>query len=232
MSCAPSRTPWAGKESCTTPFALARGEERRQFYETQHPMCSSLYQPNKALLDRYNNLEVVRTRRIGEVETVSLDHFVAREGIESVDFIKIDIQGAELEVFQGGVTCLANVLSVVTEVEFLQLYVDQPLFGDVCSFLAEQDLQFQKFLGVAGRTLAPIVLNNNLNHCSQQMWSDVLFIRQLFGSPALSVEQYLKIAVLALVYDCIDVALHCFQQVDLQAGLGIGESFLERLNRV
>lgn len=110
------------------PFALGRREEQRPFYETEHPMCSSLYQPNESLLEKYNNLEVMRIRRIGKVDTVSIDHFVESEGIECIDFIKIDIQGAELEVFQGGVSSLSNVLAVVTEAEFIQLYVDQPLF--------------------------------------------------------------------------------------------------------
>ncbi len=214
------------------PFALGRCEEQRPFYETEHPMCSSLYQPNESLVEKYNNLEVMRIRRIGKVDTVSIDHFVEREGIECIDFIKIDIQGAELEVFQGGVNSLTNVLAVVTEAEFIQLYVDQPLFGDVSSFLASQNLQFQKFLGVAGRTLAPIVLNNNPNEASQQMWADVLFLRQLFCSPPLSTESYLKLAVLALLYDCIDVALYCVQQVDERAGLGLAQIFLERLNQM
>jgi hypothetical protein len=95
-------------------------------------------------------------------------------------------------VFQGGVATLANVLAIVTEAELIEHYVDQPLFGEVCAFLSSQGLQFQKFLVFGGRTLKPIVIDDNPFAVSQQIWSDVLFIRKLFSGKELSDEQYLK----------------------------------------
>ncbi len=35
------------------PVALGRNEERCAFYQTNHPMCSSLYKPNDKLLSMY-----------------------------------------------------------------------------------------------------------------------------------------------------------------------------------
>lgn len=211
------------------PVALGRTEERRDFYNTEHPMCSSLYPPNEELLSRYNNMEVARLKEVTTVETVSLDGFVSSQGIDAVDFIKIDIQGAELEVFQGGVTTLENVLAIVSEAEFIEHYIDQPLFGDVCAFLSTRGLPFQKILGIGGRALKPILLNNYPNAVSQQMWADVLFIRDLFASAKLGHKQYLKVAVLAMLYGCLDVALFCCRKVDLARGSRIAQEFLERL---
>ena len=211
------------------PVALGRTEERRDFYNTEHPMCSSLYPPNEELLSRYNNMEVARLKEVTTVETVSLDGFVSSQAVGAVDFIKIDIQGAELEVFQGGVTTLENVLAIVSEAEFIEHYIDQPLFGDVCAFLSTQGLQFQKFLGFGGRTLKPIVIDDNPNAVSQQMWTDALFIRNLFARAKLGHEQYLKVAVLAMLYRCVDVALFCCREVDLATGSSIGQEFLRRL---
>lgn len=65
-------------------------------------MCSSLYKPNEKLVSLYNNMEVAMLKSIESIETDSLDYFTKENSIESVDFIKIDIQGAELDVFQGG----------------------------------------------------------------------------------------------------------------------------------
>lgn len=211
------------------PAALGRTEEQRDFYVTEHPMCSSLYPPNEDLLSRYNNMDVARLKKVTSVATVSLDGFVSSHSIGPVDFIKIDIQGAELEVFQGGVRTLANVLAIVSEAELIEHYVDQPLFGDVCAFLSKQGLQFQKFLGFGGRTLKPIVVDENPSAVSQQMWSDVLFIRNLFASADLSDDQYFKTAVLAMLYGCVDVALFCCREVDLARGSTIGQEFLQRL---
>ncbi|MBV5350508.1 hypothetical protein JZU71_05165, partial [bacterium] len=40
------------------PVALGSANEMRQLYETMHPMCSSLYQPDELIIRSYNNLDV------------------------------------------------------------------------------------------------------------------------------------------------------------------------------
>ena len=165
------------------PIALGEKEETRKFYETSHPMCCSLYKPNEELISLYNNFEVAYLKSVSNINTVSLDYFVRENKIGSVDFIKIDIKGAELDVFKGGVEVLKDVLAMVCEVEFLPHYINQPLFGDVCEFLAIRDLMFHKFLGLAGRALAPIVLDNNPNLPTQHIWSDAVFIRHVLSTP-------------------------------------------------
>jgi hypothetical protein len=127
---------------------LGRTEEAVTFYETNHPMCGSLYKPDDKLLAMYNNLEVAMLKSSAIVDTVSLDFFVDNNDIETVDFIKIDIQGAELDVFIGGIRTLQDVTVIVSEVEFIPLYIDQPLFGDVCKFLRTQDIHFHKFVSL------------------------------------------------------------------------------------
>jgi FkbM family methyltransferase len=212
------------------PQALGRTGESRKFYETEDPMCSSLYRPNSELLDRYNNMEVARLKNVTDVHTVSLDVFCANHEIEQVDFIKIDVQGAELDIFQGGVATLKNVLGIVSEAEFVKNYVDQPLFGEVCSFLDGEDLQFQKILGVGGRTLKPTILNNDPNACSQMLWADVLFFRNLFTEKSIWNEQRLKLAVLAALYDCFDLTYFCFSEVDRKEGESIASELSRRLS--
>ncbi len=208
------------------PIALGRTEEKRHFYQTMHPMCSSLYMPNEKLLDRYNNLEVARLKSIDTMNTVSLDYFVSNHDIGSIDFIKIDIQGAELEVFEGGATSLKDTLGIVSEVEFVPLYENQPLFGDVCAFLAKQGIVFHKFLGMSGRTLKPLILQNNLNFATQHLWSDVLFLRDIDQLSRLSSQQLLKYAVISSLYNSLDVALFCILEHDKREGTRLAEKYL------
>jgi FkbM family methyltransferase len=209
------------------PVALGRKEESRKFYETTHPMCASLYKPNEDLIGLYNNFEVSYLKSVSNIDTVSLDLFAEQNNIGQIDFIKIDIQGAELEVFNGGIAVLKDVLAIVCEVEFLPLYENQPLFGDVCKFLASNDLMFHKFLGLAGRALSPIILDNNPNLGTQHFWSDAVYVRHVLSIPKLSPYKLLKLSILGYLYGSPDLTYYCLRYFDLQKGTQFHEAFLD-----
>lgn len=200
------------------PAALGSTEEIRPFYETRHPMCCSLYEPNERLISLYNNFEVAYLKSVGSVKTISLDFFSTENNIGSVDFIKIDIQGAELDVFQGGRNVLNQIVAMVCEVEFIPHYINQPLFGDVCAFLSKEDIMFHKFLGVSGRALSPIIVGNNPNFATQHIWSDAVFIRDIFKIPELPPQKLLKLGMLAYLYGSSDLTYYCFRHYDQQKG--------------
>jgi Methyltransferase FkbM domain len=58
--------------------------------------------------------------------------------VSRIDFIKLDTQGSELEILQGGVRALAGVRCVEVEVEFNPIYRGQPLFYEVDAFMRGQ----------------------------------------------------------------------------------------------
>lgn len=212
------------------PVALGLNNEEVPFYETQHPMCSSLYPPNWELMRHYNNLEVASLKSKSSIKTQSLDFFLKENNINDVDFIKIDIQGAELSVFQGGENILEKTIFIVSEVEFIPLYEQQPLFGEVCKYLASKNLMFHKFLGLAGRTLKPLIINNNPNIPTQHMWSDAVFIKEIKQLPSLSANKLLKMAILAFSYGSPDVTYHCFQLYDAQYQRNLSKEYIRLLS--
>lgn len=214
------------------PVALGRREEERPFYMTRHPMCASLYSPNERLIERYNNMEVSMLKYAGTIRTVSMDYFVANNNIGPIDFVKIDIQGAELDVFQGGATTLKDVLAIVTEVEFIPMYENQPLFGEVTEFLGKSGFTFHKFFSLMGRALKPVVLNNNPNFATQHMWSDAMYVRDLMKLDSLSPDQLLKLAILASMYGSPDISVHCIQEHDCRQGTDIGGQLADSISAI
>jgi FkbM family methyltransferase len=195
------------------PVALGRRTESRLLYETMHPMCTSLYCPDSDLLRRYNDLEVVGLKKVSFVQTTGLDEFAQQNGLEP-DFIKIDIQGAELDVFEGGEGVLENVVGIVSEVEFVPLYMHQPLFGDVCKFLTNRNFMFHKFLGFGGRTLSPFLMGDNPGAITQHLWSDAMFIRDIRRLTDVTGQQLLKMGVISVLYGSPDVSYYCFHEYD------------------
>ena len=210
-------------------YALGKNNEKRKFYITQNPMCSSLYKPNEELIKLYNNFEVAYVKKEIEIDTISLDYFVDKHDVGNVDFIKIDVQGAELDVFKGGSNTLENVLKIVCEVEFIQHYENQPLFGDVCDYLSQYNLMFNKFLGLSGRALKPIMLNNNPNLPSQHIWSDAAFVRHIQKIHELNDEQLLKLGLLACVYYSLDLTFYCLSEYDKRHLTSFAKNWMSKI---
>lgn len=72
-----------------------------------------------------NNTEVIGATQIN---TRRLDDI---SGITRVDYLKIDIQGGELDVFRHAKRKLAEASVIQTEVSFVGLYENQPSFGEI-----------------------------------------------------------------------------------------------------
>jgi FkbM family methyltransferase len=212
--------------------ALGRSEETRDFYVAAAPMCSSLYPPNQPFCDLFHNLgSLVRTTKKIQINTVSLDHFAREAGIDCIDFIKIDVQGAELEIFRGGERTLDSVMTIVTEVEFEPIYVGQPLYEDVSAYLRPKGFALHKFLGMAGRAIQPIIYNNNANLPQQHLWTDAVFIRDLSRIDGLSDDAILKLALLMECYGSYDVCHYALTRLDERRKSDLGAVYLQSLLR-
>lgn len=199
------------------------------FHETNWNLTGSLYAPNTALLEKFQNLaEVVTPVAQHPVNTVRLDDI---HDINDVDFIKIDVQGSELSIFQNGLRVLSKTLAIQTEVEFVELYKNQPLFADVDSFLRQQGFQFHTFHGMAGRAFKPIIANNNINAPIRQMlWADAVFTRDWMQLDALSEIKLLKYAVIAHdIFNSFDLAHLVLSALDKKTGKDQAATYLHQL---
>ena len=212
------------------PHALGEFNEIKELYITNHPMCSSLYKPNEDLISLYHNFEAAYLKSKTTIETITLDNFLETNNIGSLDFIKIDVQGAELDIFRGGKKALNDVLKIVCEVEFIHHYENQPLFGDVCKFLNGYDLMFNKFLGMAGRSLRPIVFNSDKNFASQHIWSDAIFIKHVQKISKLSDKKLLKLSLLAAVYKSLDLTYYCLSRYDERNSSSLAKKWLQKVS--
>jgi len=67
---------------------------------------------------------VIFEKRI-TVETTTLDSWCEQEGVENIDFIWMDVQGAEIDVFRGGANALARTRLLYTEYSNTEMYEGQ-----------------------------------------------------------------------------------------------------------
>jgi hypothetical protein len=69
------------------------------------------------------------------VDISTIESFCNEQNIERVDFLHIDVQGAELDVLKGANNYLSKVRMIWLEVENIPLYQEQPLRNDIEVFL-------------------------------------------------------------------------------------------------
>jgi FkbM family methyltransferase len=209
------------------PYFVGDGSART-FYECNFNMTSSLFEPNTALLAKFQNLEeLVRVQNKYPVQTTRLDDLPELEG---TDFLKVDVQGAELLVFEGAARLLDNVLVVQTEVEFVPLYKDQPLFADIDAHLRSKGFVLHRLMQM-GRTFKPLIFMNDVNATlSQILWGEAVYVRDFMLFDGLSGEALLKLAaILHESYRAVDLVAVALASYDRQRGTALQPAYLKRL---
>ncbi|MBM3556533.1 MAG: FkbM family methyltransferase, partial [Alphaproteobacteria bacterium] len=198
------------------PYCLWSRAETRELIVSRDPYASSLFPFNPAHADRtefagdhdYRYGDAVPEARRIPVTTRTLDDILADKGTPPApDFFSLDIQGAELDALEGGRKALeATTLALQIEVEFLEIYRGQPLFGDICRRLGEFGFEFTRFVQM-GRTFTrplPIGLRAALTDSA----AEALFIKRL-DHPSIDDRARAKLAFIAIVFGHHDIAWSC-----------------------
>lgn len=209
------------------PYFVGTGEIST-FYETNWSLTGSLYEPNTPLLENFIELaELMTLCDSYPVETVRLDDI---EEIEDVDFVKIDVQGSELNIFKNGMRLLQETLVIQTEVEFVELYKDQPLFADVDSYLRSIGFQFFHLKGAGCRSFKPLAPNGNKYLGNQFLWSDAVYLRDWLHLGLLSDDKLKKYAILAdALFKSYDLVHFLLKELDRRNGTELANSYLALL---
>lgn len=159
------------------PIGLWSEKGEKTLYLTGHPDSSSLLPINTALFSDFlskDGMEMVGTTTI-EVDT--LDGLLLQKPEFWPDFVKIDVEGGDLEVLKGGRQILAqSVLGLRVETAFLELHLGAPLLWEVDSFLREQGF----VLFHLGRN--HWIRNNGLHGLTsepQVIWGDAVYFLTL-----------------------------------------------------
>ena len=209
-------------------YCLGDGSERTLFI-TRYPGCSSLYEPNPIIINLFNsigteengNFAVIEERK---VKTIKLDEV---KEIGKVDFMKIDTQGSELDILKGFKNKLTDILIIESEVEFLELYKNQPMFSDINNFLYDNNFILHKFIDIIGRPFRPWIVNNNPAFpMSQVLSADAIFLKD-FSKPELysDIDLLKTSLILHEVYYSYDLCFFFLQQYDKRNNLTISKTY-------
>jgi FkbM family methyltransferase len=117
--------------------ALVAAEPGRKVIFYQHETASSLFRFPTAM-----------SPTAVEKSTTTLDTILTEHNIQKVDFLKLDIQGAELDALKGGTRALNTAAVVLLELSVDDTYVGAPHASDVIAFMRDQGFTFRDLADV------------------------------------------------------------------------------------
>ncbi len=205
------------------PVAVAGENAERQFYLTKQRSCSSLYPPNEEIQARFSGLDGLTVERVESVRTKTLDWVCESHGLPRIDLLKMDVQGAEREIIEGGRASLSDTLAIVTEASFLPLYKGQPLFAELHQSLSRLGFEIHSRLTCGTRPIETAVPGRK-----QEIWADFLYFRSPVG---LSNEALARMALVAAVYECHHLVVHALKKLNKDRAASIASSYLRQVEK-
>ena len=194
------------------PYAVGDGS-KKTLHLCRYSGWTSTLRPDPATLEVFQffkrNAEVTGTV---EIETYRLDDMTE---IENIDYLKIDIQGGELDVFRHATRKLADASVIQTEASLVGLYQNQPCFGEIDLELRRQGFIIHFFPAFKPCMISPLILNNDLKWAlNQVVEADVVYVKDFRNPDRLSDHHLRQMALIAdACYNSYDLALYCISQL-------------------
>lgn len=125
-------------------MAVGQKDGRILLHRNNYDATHSVLRIDNQEINRWADANDIREDGTEEVDQLTLDSFCSMHRLTNVDILKLDIQGGELLALQGieGKLSQQAVGAIFCEVEFRQLYENQPLFWDVTAYLMSFSYHF------------------------------------------------------------------------------------------
>ena len=157
---------------------------------------TSLFKPKKDALKFFNGFS--KFGQVGKIDKIKTTRLDDVQNLKKIDFLKMDVQGAELEILQNGRQTLEECLAIQLEVSFFALYENQPSFGDIDIYMRKMGFVPHRILDLKRWSIAPIIFNDNIRSPGNQLLeSDIIYIKDPLLVEKLTDIQLQKITILA-----------------------------------
>ena len=198
--------------------ALSDSSKKVEFHLCKKQEVSSIFPPNFDFLNKFPDAERFEVKKNISLNTDTLNNQLIKNGIDEVDFIKIDTQGYELPILQGSFDYLDSAIGMEIEVEFVEMYQDQPLFDEVNGFVKNKGFSLIDLKRYYWKRKGTI---NTTNKKGQLIFGDALYFRtpeKILTISNINQEKIIRSIFIYLAYGYIDlsqVVLHEAKNMNL-----------------
>lgn len=121
-------------------LALSDTTGKAKMFVSEEPNKPNIPSQSSSLLAPKDHLKYSSTqfKKEIEVQTITIDEWAAKNGVDHVDLMWLDMQGYELNALKAAPKILKTVKAILTEVEFVEAYKGQFQFKEVKDWLESQ----------------------------------------------------------------------------------------------
>lgn len=202
--------PW--KSVRLLPYAVAGSDSERTLHVPRDPQGASLLVHDQDIGRRFGVEDLFEIAETFQVDTRSLDSLFTEHELDAPHYIKLDVEGAELEVLEGADGLLDDVLAIKTEAGFMRFRHDQPLAWDLIRHLDERGFELMDILNMhrwrrRSSVPAPFMQRHDPAFSKgQAVQADLLFLKRPEALPTDNVDARIRTALLAAVFGHLDTA--------------------------
>jgi len=97
--------------------------------------ASSIYGPDLDSIARFCDPGIFEVQKEICISTFTLGSAVKKFQLQAPDFIKLDVEGAELEIMKGGEEAIRNASGILFESRLSRFYNAEPVHGEIVEYL-------------------------------------------------------------------------------------------------
>lgn len=169
------------------PFCIGGKTKSGSLNINFHPTTSSLYPFNDEFQDYTRVFDPIYGEyRLGDacqlvksisLDLLSLEDALKQADIQEIDFLSLDIQGAEYDVLQGSKELIQkNCLGIQLEVEFVKIYKNQKLFSDINQLMESMGFELIELSGL--NRYAPSSMPIGFRGSEQPLYAEAVYIKK------------------------------------------------------
>lgn len=159
-----------------TIYDVVAGNKSPGVFTVRHfGACSSLYQPRPEIITEYGLQNFYQTRSVQNIVPVTLPETLDSLKIDSVDFLKTDLEGADYEVIKSCESYIDKILAIKCELRFQPFYEGEPYFHEVAEYLHQHHFEL---IGLKPEYWKPVTAHRNDHRGGRAVFADALFFKK------------------------------------------------------
>ena len=210
--------------------ALGRNKTESKLYITKKQQLSSLLKPDPSIVNKYLNSERFDITNEVDVHLITVDQSLQDAKIKTIDFFKIDTQGSELDILKGSNKTLEHVVGIEIEVEFNPIYVGQPIYSEVDTYIRNLGFELMDF-----EPAYYLRKENNRNYSSsgQIMFANAIYFpNDQYLKEKINKDFLRKLVFTSLVYKKYDYTMYLLTNYSEMLSEKISKSVVDYLDSV